>query len=130
MLTIHVDGAARGNPGPAGIGIIARDGQKVVFKIGEYIGKTTNNVAEYSALIRALEEVLISGHKEAHFFSDSELIVRQVNGEYKVKDANLKILYHQAKALIAKMKNFAIKHVRREQNKEADELANLGIDGK
>lgn len=128
MLTIHIDGAARNNPGPAGIGIIARDGHKTVFEIGEYIGKTTNNVAEYSALIRALEEILIKGHREAHFFSDSELIVRQINGQYKVKDKNLRVLFHQAKALISKMKAFSIKHVRRELNKEADALANRALD--
>jgi ribonuclease HI len=128
MLTIHIDGAARGNPGPASIGIIARDGHKVLFEIGEYIGETTNNVAEYSALIRGLEEALIKGYKEAHFVSDSELIVKQINGQYRVKDANLKLLYHQALSLIGKMKVFSVRHVRREHNKEADALANRALD--
>ena len=128
MLTINIDGASRGNPGNAAIGIIAKDKNKVVFEISEYIGKTTNNVAEYSALIRALEELLILGYKEAHFISDSQLIVEQIKGNYRVKDENLKILYHQAKALIQKMSSFSIKHVVREENKTADDLANKSLD--
>jgi len=130
MLTIHIDGAARGNPGPAGIGVIAKDGHNKIFEMAEYIGEATNNVAEYSALIRGLEEVLLRGFKEAHFISDSELIVKQLNGQYKVKDKNLQRLYHHAQTLISKMRGFSIKHVRREHNKEADELANRGIDEK
>lgn len=128
MLTVHIDGAARGNPGPASIGIIARDGHKVVFEISEYIGETTNNVAEYSALIRGLEETLIKGYKEAHFVSDSELIVKQMKGLYRVKDKNLKLLHRQANALASKTDKFLISHVRREHNKEADALANRALD--
>ena len=128
MLTIHIDGASRNNPGNAAIGIIAKDGHKVVFEISEYIGKTTNNVAEYSALIRALEECLICGHKEAHCISDSQLIVEQIKGNYRVKEDTLKVLFNQAKSLIAKMKKFSIEHVRREHNKEADDLANKALD--
>lgn len=128
MLTVHIDGAARGNPGDAAIGIIAKDGHKIVFKISEYIGKATNNVAEYSALIRALEEALICGHKEAHFLSDSQLIVEQIKGNYRVKEENLKVLFNHAGSLIRKMKSFTIEHVRREFNKEADDLANSALD--
>lgn len=130
MIEINIDGAARGNPGPAAIGIIAKKSGKTLFEVSEYIGETTNNVAEYSALIRGLEEILIKGFHEAHFISDSQLIVEQINGNYRVKDENLKILYHQAKALISKMKKFSIKHVKREFNKEADGLANKALDAR
>lgn len=130
MLTINIDGASRGNPGESGIGIIAKDKNKIIFKISKYIGKTTNNEAEYTALIKALEKSLKSGHKSARFVSDSQLIVEQINGNYRVKDEDLKILFSQAKALIAKMTHFSIEHVKREKNKEADELANKGIDEK
>lgn len=130
MLTVNIDGASRGNPGDAGIGIIAKEKNKVIIELSEYIGKATNNAAEYSALVRALEEILILGYKQAHIISDSELIVEQINGNYKVKDETLKILYYQAKALILKFDSFSIKHVKREQNKEADLLANKGIDEK
>jgi ribonuclease HI len=128
MLTIHIDGAARGNPGPAAIGIIAKKDGKTVFEISDYIGETTNNVAEYSALIRALEETLIKGYKEGHFISDSQLIVEQIKGNYRVKEAHLKLLYNQAESLIKKLKSFSIKHIKRELNKEADKLANRALD--
>jgi len=128
MIHVNVDGASRGNPGNAAIGIIIKKDNVVIKEIGEYLGKTTNNVAEYSALIRGLEEVLIMGHHEALFISDSQLIVEQIKGNYKVKDETLKVLFHKAKALISKMKSFSIKHVPREQNKEADKLANKALD--
>lgn len=130
MLIVNIDGASRGNPGPSGIGIIARQGGKTVFEISEYLGEATNNVAEYSALIRALEEVLIKGHKKAHFISDSQLLVEQINGNYRVKDEKLKPLFINAVSLIKKLKTFSISHVEREKNKEADRLANRGIDYK
>ncbi len=130
MLTINIDGASRNNPGEAGIGIIAKKDGQVVFEISEYIGKATNNVAEYSALIRGLEESLLKGYKEAEFVSDSQLIVEQIKGNYRVKDANLQNYYLHAKSLIAKMKKFSISHVLREKNKEADALANKGIDSR
>jgi ribonuclease HI len=128
MVEVHIDGAARGNPGDAGIGIIIRDGNKVVEEIGAYIGQTTNNIAEYMALIRGLEQVLLKGYKTANFFSDSELLVKQLNGEYKVKHPNLVPLYYQVLSLVAKLEKFTIKHVFREQNPDADRLANMGID--
>jgi ribonuclease HI len=128
MLEAYIDGASRGNPGEAGIGIVIKEKHHTIKEISDHIGKTTNNVAEYSALIRALEEILILGHKKAHFISDSQLIVEQINGNYRVKDENLKVLYHHAKTLISKMESFSIKHVPREKNKEADKLANKAID--
>jgi ribonuclease HI len=128
MVEVHIDGAARGNPGDAGIGVIIRDKGKVVEEIGAYIGQTTNNIAEYMALIRGLEQVLLKGYKDADFFSDSELLVKQLNGEYKVKHPNLVPLYYQVLALVEKMGKFSIKYVPREKNPDADRLANIGID--
>jgi len=127
-IEVHIDGAARGNPGPAGIGIVIKDGPKLIEEIGAYIGKTTNNIAEYMALIRGLEEVLIRGFKSASFFSDSELLVKQLNGEYKVKHDNLVPLNYHALTLIDRMKDFSIKHVAREKNAHADRMANEGLD--
>jgi ribonuclease HI len=127
-IEVYVDGAARGNPGPAGIGIVIKDGPKVLEEIGAYIGKTTNNMAEYLALIRGLEEVLIRGFKSASFFSDSELLVKQLNGEYKVKHDNLVPLHYHVLTLIDRMKDFSIKHVKRDFNEHADKMANEGID--
>ncbi len=127
-IEIYIDGAARGNPGPAGIGVIIKDGGKTLDEIGAYIGKTTNNIAEYMALIRGLEEALTKGHRSVKFFSDSELLVKQLNGEYKVKHENLVPLHYHVMALVEKMDDFSIKHVRREQNPDADRMANIGID--
>lgn len=128
MIIVHIDGACRGNPGPCGIGAIAKDGNKTVFELSEYIGNATNNIAEYFALIRALEELLIKGIKKSSFICDSQLIVEQINGNYKVKDEILKILHHHAKKLIAKLDVFSINHAERSKNKTADKLANQGID--
>jgi ribonuclease HI len=127
-IEVYVDGAARGNPGPAGIGVVIKDGPKLIEEIGAYIGKSTNNMAEYIALIRGLEEVLIRGYKSASFFSDSELLVKQLNGEYKVKHENLVPLNYHVLTLVDRMKDFSIKHVRREMNAHADKMANEGID--
>ena len=127
-IEIYIDGAARGNPGPAGIGIVIKDGSKTLAEIGAYIGKATNNVAEYLALVRGLEEVLIRGFKSASFFSDSELLVKQLNGEYKVKHENLVPLHYHILTLIDRMKEFSIKHVTRDKNAHADKMANEGID--
>jgi len=127
-LEVFIDGAARGNPGPAGIGVVIKSGRKTLLEISDYIGSSTNNVAEYISLIRGLEEVLLQSTKEASFYSDSELLVKQINGEYKVKNEGLKPLHHHAKSLIAKFKKFSIEHTEREENKHADKLANKGID--
>jgi ribonuclease HI len=127
-IEVYVDGAARGNPGPAGIGVVIKDGPKLIEEIGAYIGRSTNNIAEYIALIRGLEEVLIRGITSARFYSDSELLVKQLNGEYKVKHENLVPLHYHILTLIDRMKDFSIKHVTRDKNEHADKLANEGID--
>ncbi len=126
---IFTDGAARGNPGRAGIGVVIKneDG-KNILELCDYIGETTNNVAEYSALIRGLEESIDMGLTEVEVFSDSELMVKQINGEYKVKNKGLAPLYHHILSLIKKFKYFRIYHTAREDNKEADALANQGLD--
>ena len=128
MITVNIDGASRGNPGKSGIGVIAKDGKAVIFEISEYLGFQTNNIAEYTALIRALEELIKRNIREAKIESDSQLIVEQINGNYRVKDENLKVLFDYSKKLISKMSFFRIDHIRREKNKEADNLANIGID--
>ena len=127
-IEVYVDGAARGNPGPAGIGVVIKDGPKLIEEIGAYIGKSTNNIAEYMALVRGLEEVLIRGFRSASFYSDSELLVKQLNGEYKVKHENLVPLHYHVLTLVDRMKDFSIKHVTREKNEHADKMANEGID--
>jgi len=127
-IEVYIDGAARGNPGPAGIGVVIKDGPKLIEEIGAFIGKATNNIAEYIALIRGLEEVLIRGFTSAKFYSDSELLVKQLNGEYKVKHDNLVPLHYHILTLVDRMKDFSIKHVTRDKNEHADKLANEGID--
>ncbi len=129
-VKVFIDGAARNNPGPAGIGIsIEKDGKPFKEYHG-YLGETTNNIAEYSALLTALEHLVKLKIHSADFFSDSELLVKQINGQYRVKNEVLIQFHAKATALIRKMKHFSIAHVRREQNKRADELANMGIDQK
>ena len=127
-FTLHSDGAARGNPGPAGIGIVIKKGAVTLLEASAYLGKTTNNVAEYMALIRGLEEALFLGIKEIDCFVDSELLAKQINGEYKVKHEGLVPLSHHLRELINKFKSFKIYHTAREENKQADKLANRGID--
>jgi len=127
-VSLFSDGAARGNPGPAGIGIVVKKGHELLLEASAYIGKTTNNVAEYLALIRGLEEALLLGATEIECFSDSELLVKQIHGEYKVKNEGLVPLHFHLRSLIKKFKHFSISHKVREENKHADELANCGID--
>jgi len=128
-IEVFCDGASRGNPGEAGIGVVIRSHEKkIILEISDYIGKTTNNVAEYMALIRGLEEALLLGATEATFICDSELLVKQIHGDYKVKNEGLRPLNLHALSLIRKLKKFKIEHAYREENKHADELANLGID--
>lgn len=126
---LYTDGAARGNPGPAGAGafICTGDGH-VVAEVAEYLGETTNNVAEYRALVAGLKKLVEMGAEEIEIRADSELMVRQIQGRYRVKHPNLKPLFEEAIALLKKIPRYSIKHVEREKNKEADRLANQAID--
>jgi len=128
-LIAHSDGGARGNPGPAGYGVVIQDeaGRKVAA-LSEYLGHRTNNFAEYQGLIAALEYAIEHGHKALKVVSDSELLVRQIKGVYKVKNAILQELHARAKQLIAQLDWFSIDHALREHNREADELANQAMD--
>src|ERR1700746_993098 len=128
-LIAHSDGGARGNPGPAGYGVVMQDesGRKVAA-LSEYLGHQTNNFAEYQGLIAALEYAIKHGPKALKVISDSELLVRQIKGVYKVKNATLQDLHARAKDLIAKLEWFSIGHALRENNQEADRLANDAMD--
>ena len=128
-LVAHSDGGARGNPGPAGYGVVLKDesGRKVAA-LSEYLGHQTNNFAEYQGLIAALEYALEHGPKALKLISDSELLVRQIKGIYKVKSPTLQDLHGRAKELIAKLEWFSIGHALREHNQEADQLANEAMD--
>jgi ribonuclease HI len=128
---IYIDGAARGNPGEAGIGIVIKHQKgQTVKQLYKYIGQTTNNVAEYTAFIYALQEALILGLKDVVVNSDSELLVKQLNGEYKVKNSNLKSYYEQFLHLRIGFNKLEIKQISRQENKESDKLANKAIDSK
>lgn len=128
-LIAHSDGGARGNPGPAGYGVVIQDeaGRKVAH-LSEYLGHQTNNFAEYQGLIAALEYALEHGPKALQLISDSELLVRQIKGIYKVKNPTLKDLHGRATELIAQLDWFSIGHALREHNREADRLANQAMD--
>jgi ribonuclease HI len=128
-LIAHTDGGARGNPGPAAYGVVIHDSAgKKVAALSHYLGRQTNNFAEYQALIAALEYAIAHGSKAIKVISDSELMVRQVKGIYKVKDPTLKDLHGRASQLIRKLDWFEIEHVLRGKNREADELANAAMD--
>jgi ribonuclease HI len=128
-VTVNVDGGARGNPGPAAIGVVVRDADgAVVEAVGETIGKTTNNVAEYQALLRGIELAAASGASEVELVGDSELIVRQIEGRYKVKNEAMKELHAQAKKALAGFDDWSIRHVKRAQNSDADKLVNQALD--
>lgn len=132
QITIHTDGGARGNPGPAGIGVAFFDADGVqVAELSEYIGIATNNVAEYTAIVRALEVLptLIDAAKvHVAFKLDSQLVERQMNGAYKVKDATLKTYFDKAKVLVRSFEVVTFTYIPREQNKVADKLANQAMD--
>lgn len=128
-LIIYTDGGARNNPGPGGIGaVLLSEKKEVVFEISEYIGEATNNQAEYKAVVAAIKKAKELGAAEIDFFLDSELVVKQLNRQYKVKDKELAKLFLQIYNLIMGFKKVTFTHVRREQNEEADRLVNLAID--
>ena len=128
-LIAHSDGGARGNPGPAGYGVVIQDEKgKKVSTLSQYLGHQTNNFAEYQGLIAALEYAIEHGHKALRVISDSELLVRQIKGIYKVKNATLQELHGRARELIAQLEWFSIDHALREHNREADDLANQAMD--
>lgn len=128
-LVAHVDGGARGNPGPAGYGVVVEDkfGHPIT-QLSEFLGHRTNNYAEYRGLLAAMRYAVGHDFRSLEVLSDSELMVRQMNGQYKVKNADLKLLWEEAQNYRRQLKWFAIRHVRRELNREADELANAAMD--
>jgi ribonuclease HI len=129
VITAYIDGGARGNPGPAGYGVRveAADGT-LLDELHGALGVATNNIAEYNGLLAALRWAVAHGEQSVHIRADSELLVKQMRGEYRVKNENLKPLFLQACALIRQIGDVRFEHVRREFNKEADRLSNLGMD--
>jgi ribonuclease HI len=128
IYTLHSDGGARGNPGPAGIGYVLRKDNAIIAEAGEYIGKTTNNVAEYTALLRGIEAACKQNIKTLSCFLDSELVVKQMRREYKVKDARLASLFTKVWNLTLQFDKVSFTHIRREKNKDADRLVNVALD--
>ncbi len=129
FLIVNVDGASKGNPGEAGIGVAVYDKDlNIVQKSCEYIGMATNNIAEYKALILGAKLAVEFNAKNTLFKSDSELMVKQIMGEYRVKNTQLKSLYSEVQSLLGKLPEWKIKHVPREENTEADLLANKGVE--
>jgi ribonuclease HI len=128
-ITAFCDGGSRGNPGPAGYGVYIEgpDGEKLA-ELSEYLGKATNNVAEYSGLLAAVDYAIRNGRRRLRVVSDSELMVKQIKGQYKVNSADLRPLYEEAKRRIASLDMFRIEHVLRGKNQRADRLANLAMD--
>jgi ribonuclease HI len=125
----NIDGGSRGNPGPAAYGVVVRDARgEVVARLKKYIGQNTNNVAEYFGLIAALDYAQTHGVRALHVESDSELLVKQMRGQYKVKSGDLKPLFERARKMAGVLESFQISHVYREQNREADELVNQALD--
>jgi ribonuclease HI len=128
--TMHIDGAARGNPGPAAYAVVLNRPGEAVVEEADTIGTASNNVAEYTALLRGLELAIDLGVKQLAVFSDSELMVKQMNGEYRVKNADLLPLYEEANRLKKLVGAVTLSHVRREQNARADAIGNQALDGR
>jgi ribonuclease HI len=127
LLELHIDGAAKGNPGPGGIGVVVSQDGRVVKNISHYIGEVTNNVAEYTALIYGLQEALIRRSERVKVYSDSELLCKQLQGLYKIKDEGLRVLHTQVRHLLSGIPDFDIAHIPREDNASADALANQAV---
>jgi ribonuclease HI len=127
-ITAWIDGAARGNPGPAGYGVYMKTDRGETIEIAGYLGRTTNNVAEYAGLLDALEVADQEGAREVEIISDSELLVKQMLGVYRVKHPNLVPMHAKAKVLARKFARFSIRHTLRAGNKDADRLANVAVD--
>lgn len=128
-IVAYIDGGARGNPGPAGYGVRIEDERgALVDEFNGFLGTSTNNVAEYNGLLAALRYARQHGHSHVHIKSDSELLVKQMRGEYRVRHAGLQPLYQQACAIAQTLDRIVYEHVRRDQNKDADRLANLAMD--
>ncbi len=127
-LILYTDGGSRGNPGPSGVGVVILDeNKKKVKEFFKYIGEATNNIAEYSALIYGLEEAAALSAGEVLVHMDSELLVKQLSGEYKVKNADLKPLFEKALGILKQFNSFEVKHIERSKNKEADKLVNKAL---
>jgi ribonuclease HI len=127
IFNVYVDGASKGNPGPSGIGVIICRGDETIKNISRYIGNATNNVAEYMALIHGLQECLTLKAESVFINTDSQLMHRQINQEYKVKNTNILALYNQAKKLMSGFKHVSVNHIPRENNKGADKLATKAV---
>ena len=128
MITAYIDGGARGNPGPAGYGVYIELPGGAVAALHGGLGIATNNVAEYNGLLAALTWAVEHGHRVVHIRADSELLVKQMRGEYKVKNRGLQPLVARARMLVGQLDTVTFTHVRREQNKDADRLSNVGMD--
>ena len=129
MIRVYIDGGARGNPGPAGYGVRIEDADgTLIDELYDGLGITTNNVAEYNGLLAALKWAIDHGHQQVQVRADSELLVKQMRGEYRVKHPGLQPLAARARLLIGQLDDVTFQHVRREENKEADRLSNLGMD--
>jgi len=128
-IIAHIDGGSRGNPGPAAYGVAIETAQgQPVTAFAKFIGETTNNFAEYQGLLAALDYALSHGYPRLRVLTDSELMARQISGQYKVRSPDLKSLHDKARAMIARLESFSIRHVYREHNREADRLANQAMD--
>lgn len=130
-VIVHIDGASRGNPGPSGVGVVFTGANgSPALELSKYLGETTNNVAEYLALLYALQEAQARGFTSVHVRTDSELLAKQLHGEYRVRDATLRLLHDFARQVMRAFAQCTIEHVPREQNTAADRLATAAVEGR